>query len=70
MEVNDWITDLKQIEKLTEENLQVNLRFSGMLKSKDMAIIDKLVTNLSQNVAQGIDCKKCANCCKSLTYTF
>ena len=64
-----WITDLKQIEKLSDIQSEQNQRFADFLKKQDEKKIDLLVTNLSQNVAQGIDCKKCANCCKSLTVT-
>ena len=64
---NLWITDLKLIEKLAEENFQANQKFAEFLKTKDSDATDKIVANLSQNVSLGIDCKKCANCCKSLT---
>ncbi len=62
-----WITDLKQIEKLADSHYDDDHRFAEFLKKQDEKKIDLLVTSLSQSVAQGIDCKKCANCCKSLT---
>lgn len=67
MQQEIWTTDLKQIDKLTEEAAAANHKFADFLKNQDQEKIDKLVIFLSQNVAGGIDCKKCANCCKSLT---
>lgn len=62
-----WITDLKQIAKLSAHQDEANQKFSELLKKKDSNIIDSLVATLSQNVASEIDCKTCANCCKSLS---
>lgn len=61
-----WITDLRQIEKYADEFYQENLEFSHFLKSQNSAEIDKIVIELSQTVSKEIDCKQCANCCKSL----
>lgn len=66
-EIPLWVTDLQQIEKLSASHAESDQRFAEFLKKQDEKKIDLLVINLSQNVAQGIDCKKCANCCKSLT---
>ncbi len=66
-DTNLWVTDLKQIEKLTEHQTEANHKFVDFLKTKNSESLDKLVSSLSQNVASGIDCKSCANCCKSLT---
>ena len=63
-----WVTDLKVIENLAGRNEEDNQKFGTFLKTQDdPKKIDTLVKFISQNVAAGIDCKKCANCCKSLT---
>ncbi len=64
---NLWITDLKQIEKLSDQQTESNQKFVELLKTKNTQDLDTLVRSLSGSVAAGIDCKKCANCCKSLT---
>lgn len=61
-----WITDLRQIEKYADELYQKNLEFSHFLKTQNEQELDKIVRELSQTVSKEIDCKKCANCCKSL----
>ncbi len=68
MNENVWVTDLKEIEILANRDEDANQKFTTFLKTQDdPKKIDTLVKFISQNVAGGIDCKKCANCCKSLT---
>lgn len=61
-----WITDLKLIEKLANERYPRDLEFSHFLKTLNAEEVDKIVIELSQSVEKEIDCKSCANCCKSL----
>ncbi len=62
----EFETDLKKIESLAFQKSQENLDFVQFLKTQDPAQLDELVKEISTNVAAGIDCMKCANCCKAL----
>lgn len=62
-----WVTDLQKIAQLSQEQQQSHQKFAELLKTKNSHEVDLLVQKVSQNVAEGIDCKKCANCCRSLT---
>ena len=62
----DFVTDLKKIESLSQKNSGKNFEFSQWLKTQDAAAMDAVVKEISTEVAAGIDCTKCANCCKAL----
>lgn len=66
-EPSPWITDLQEIERQSLKHASEDKKFAEFLKTQDSQAVDGLVQSLSQNVAAGIDCTKCANCCKSLT---
>lgn len=66
-EPSPWVTDLKAIEKHVSENTESNQQFVQLLKNQEPEKIDQLVFALQENVSKGIDCTKCANCCRSLT---
>ena len=40
--------------------------FIAFLKQQDPQEVDKLVFELNEEIAPGIDCTSCGNCCKSL----
>jgi uncharacterized protein len=58
--------DLSRIQQLSEESEDENWKFRSWLKSYAPRDIDKLVKSLSQKYFALIDCKQCANCCRSL----
>ncbi len=62
-----FIVDLGQIEKLSHQMTEENRAFATFLKTQNSAEIDDVVAELSQSVSRQIDCKKCGNCCRSLT---
>lgn len=61
-----WVVDLRLIEKRAGELHSENLQFSNYLKTLNSESVDQIVQEISQTVAQQIDCMKCANCCRSL----
>ncbi|OIN98875.1 hypothetical protein AUJ66_00065 [Candidatus Desantisbacteria bacterium CG1_02_38_46] len=62
--------DLEKIKKLAKEKDEENWRFRNFLKGRDSKEIDSLVHKLYQKISKEIDCKKCGNCCKTLSPTF
>jgi uncharacterized protein len=62
----EFITDLKKIENLSQKNSTKNFEFSQWLKTQDGNQMDEIVKKISLDVAAGIDCTQCANCCKAL----
>lgn len=62
----EFVTDLKKIESLSQKKSAENLKFSQWLKNQDPAKMDEVVKTISTEVAKGIDCTQCANCCKAL----
>lgn len=62
----EFETDLRKIESLAFQKTQENLDFVQILKTFDSAKLDKEVKEISTQVAAGVDCTKCANCCKAL----
>ena len=64
--------DLVQIRKLAERKENENLRFRRFLKECDVETgdIDQRVFDITHRVWAGIDCIKCANCCRELRPTF
>lgn len=62
-----FVVDLRQIEKLSHQKAEENQNFSTFLKTLDAKYTDEIVVQISRSVAAQIDCKKCGNCCRSLT---
>ena len=63
--------DLVQIRTLAEKKEDENWRFRRFLKEKsDLDEVDRHVFAITQRVWAGIDCTKCANCCREVQPTF
>lgn len=62
--------DLSRIQQLSEERDKENWEFRSWLKCEAPDSIDDLVKALSQKYFALIDCKQCANCCRSLQLEF
>lgn len=60
------IKDLQKIKKLADEKQDENWRFRSWLKFNAPGDIDAIVKKLSLKYSAVIDCKECANCCRSL----
>lgn len=60
------ITDIAEIEKISEKQEKENMEFRMFLKWTDMPghQIDALVRDIVDEVSAKIDCTQCANCCK------
>jgi hypothetical protein len=63
-------TDLSRIKQLSEEHDDENWDFRSWLKQNAPDNIDGIVHGLSQKYFTLIDCKQCANCCRSLHLGF
>ena len=63
-------TNLSRIEKLSQERYDENWDFRSWLKQNAPNNIDGVVRALSQKYFAIIDCKQCANCCRSLQVEF
>jgi hypothetical protein len=63
-------TDLSRIQQLSEERDDENWDFRSWLKQNAPDNIDGLVKALSQKYFALIDCRQCANCCRSLHAEF
>jgi Fe-S-cluster containining protein len=62
--------DLSRIKQLSEEHDDENWEFRSWLKQYAPDDIDALVKTLSQKYFALIDCKQCANCCRTLHIEF
>ena len=62
----EFVTDLKKIESLSQKKSAENFEFSQWLKTQDPDEMDQVVKEISTEVAAGVDCTQCANCCKAL----
>ncbi|MFA6292504.1 MAG: YkgJ family cysteine cluster protein [Victivallales bacterium] len=62
-------TDLIKIRYYGKKNESKNLEFRSFLKWLDMdeSEIDSIVHEINKEMADKIDCKSCANCCKEMT---
>lgn len=58
--------DLQEIKRLAAEKEDENWQFRSWLKFHSPSNIDSTVKKLSQKYSALIDCKECANCCRSL----
>jgi hypothetical protein len=63
-------TDLSRIEKLSQEQYDENWDFRSWLKQNAPDDIDGIVQALSEKYFALIDCRQCANCCRSLHAEF
>jgi len=63
-------TDLPRIKELSQENDDENWDFRSWLKQNAPDNTDGIVHGLSQKYFALIDCKQCANCCRSLHAEF
>ena len=63
-------TDLSRIQSLSREHDEENWEFRSWLKQNAPDDIDGIVKALSQKYFALIDCKQCANCCRSLHAEF
>ena len=63
-------TDLSRINQLSQEHDDENWDFRSWLKQNAPDNIDGIVRALSQKYFALIDCKQCANCCRSLHAEF
>jgi Fe-S-cluster containining protein len=61
-------TDLARIQGISRQKDDENWRFRSFLKGYDgpAGEIDSVVHNLYKKVSSEIDCRQCANCCKSI----
>ena len=63
-------TDLSRINQLAQEHDEENWDFRSWLKQNAPDNIDGIVHALSEKCFALIDCKQCANCCRSLEAEF
>jgi Fe-S-cluster containining protein len=70
---DDLIVDIPYIEQASQAKEEENLAFRGFVKA-DLELSDRrlnsLVQQTTQEVWQHIDCRACANCCKTRHPTF
>jgi len=59
------ITDLVQIRRLGEKNREENGRFRAWLKRHNF--VERRFKRIAEEVADAIDCRACANCCRVAT---
>jgi len=63
------IKDLSELKKLADEKENENWEFRSWLKFRAPSNLDAIVRDLSRKYSSLIDCKECANCCRSLEIT-
>jgi Fe-S-cluster containining protein len=63
-------TDLAKIRQLSQQHDDENWEFRSWLKQHERENIDDVVKALSQKYFALIDCRQCANCCRSLHMQF
>jgi len=63
-------TDLSRINQLSQKHDEENWDFRSWLKQNAPDNIDGIVHALSEKYFTLIDCKQCANCCRSLETEF
>ncbi|MBZ0291449.1 MAG: YkgJ family cysteine cluster protein [Anaerolineae bacterium] len=67
--MTDFITDLEQISHLAaqhHDDFEVMRYLLQLDDELDDAVLDQFVEAVAEPVIAGIDCKLCANCCRSL----
>jgi len=62
------ITDIKEIENISHENERENWEFRAFLKRLNISSkkLDNITHQIYEIVSKEIDCKECANCCKTM----
>jgi len=62
-------TDPEKTAKLAEQKEDANWRLRCRIKRSDLSIeeIDAIVHRLYRTIAEQIDCRRCANCCKAIS---
>ncbi len=66
MEGIELVKDLTRIEELSRDKQNENWIFNIILKHMTPVEINVTVSDLYRQISSQMDCKKCANCCKSL----
>jgi Fe-S-cluster containining protein len=59
--------NIENISRIAKRKEDEKYDFRIFLKGQDSAKIDKIVHQLNEEIAGQIDCKKCGNCCKTLS---
>ncbi len=59
------VTDLVQIRRLGEKNMEQNRRLRAHLKRHNF--VERRLKHLAEEVEESIDCRACANCCRVAT---
>lgn len=62
----DLVKDLTRIEEVSRDKKNENWIFNIILKHKTPEDLNSIVNDLYREISSEIDCKNCANCCKSL----
>lgn len=60
------LLDLSRIKAIAKEKERENNAFAKFLRQFPSSTLDPLVASLNDEIEPNIDCKACANCCKSL----
>lgn len=66
MEGIELVKDLIKIEEISKDKRNENWIFNLILKHRTPVELNSTVNALYRQISSGIDCKNCANCCKSL----
>ena len=67
--MDQLITDLKTIQQRTVAEEDENIRFRQFLKYRlkwSDRKLDKVMHEIAREVAAGVDCTQCGNCCRGL----
>ncbi|EFQ56524.1 YkgJ family cysteine cluster protein [Streptococcus downei] len=60
------VIDIEHYKDLAQQKQKEHRKFLASLKKKAPKNLDKLVQEIHTEVFEEIDCRQCANCCKSL----
>lgn len=66
MEGIDLIKDLTRIKEISRDKQNENWIFNIILEHRTPVELNPTVNNLYKEISSEVDCKNCANCCKSL----
>lgn len=64
--MDNYVSDLSRIKKLTEKNSRENIEFKLFLKMQNSRRIDAMVKELDKDIKANINCLDCGNCCHIL----
>ncbi|MFP3946895.1 MAG: YkgJ family cysteine cluster protein [Archaeoglobaceae archaeon] len=62
----DLVKDVTRMEEISRGKQNENWIFNIILKHREPIELNSIVNNLYRELSSEIDCKNCANCCKSL----